>query len=143
VYFGYSSNAVVIATTNSPEYQGTVAATNFVPPTLASSGRYFWRVDEMAGTNATAGPTWTFATVVDPANRPEAAGAFDVGGNFVVSFTSQLGQTYRVERSDSLSPPAWSPLADAVPGTGNTIQISDATVPFPVQRFYRVLLLAP
>ena len=143
VYFGYNSNTVVTATTNSPEYQGSVAATNYVPPTLASSGRYFWRVDEMAGTNATGGSTWTFATVVDPADRPQVAGAFEGGGNFVASFASRLGQTYRVESSDSLSPAAWTPLADAVPGTGNTIQIPDATVPLPVQRFYRVLLLAP
>jgi hypothetical protein len=143
VYFGYSSNAVAIATTNSPEYQGSQAGTNFTPATLVSSGRYFWRVDEMAGTNATAGSTWTFATAVDPGSPPQAAGAFTNANTFVTRFTSYLGQTYRVERSDSLSPTAWVTVADNVPGTGSLIQIPDTGAPLPSQRFYRVMLLSP
>ena len=50
VYFGASSNAVVNATTNSPEFKGAVAGASFAPGVLATSGRFYWRVDEMAGT---------------------------------------------------------------------------------------------
>ena len=95
------------ATTNSPEFKGTLATTNYTPGTLASSGRFFWRVDELAGIYATTGPVWTFATAVNPNAAFPVTGALGSGDSFVVSFPSQLGQTYRVERTDSLSPPDW------------------------------------
>ena len=50
---------------------------------------------------------------------------------------SAAGQTYRVERSDSLSPTAWSAVADNVPGTGSAILILDSAMPLQMQRFYR------
>jgi len=143
VYFGYSSNAVASATTNSAEYQGSSPSATFTPPALVSSGRYFWRVDEMAGTNATMGPAWTFATVVNPADPPQAAGALTGNSAFVTTIASHRGQTYRVERSDSLNPPAWVPVADGVPGTDGLIQITNTGAPLPGQRFYRLLLLPP
>ncbi len=143
IYFGYDSNAVAVATTHSPEYQGNLPGASFTPAPLASSGRYYWRVDEMAGTNATVGPTWTFATVVNPADAPQAAGMFTNSNSFVISFASQPGRTYRVERSDNLNPPLWIPVAAEVPGTGNLIQIVDTDSPLPAQRFYRVSLLSP
>ena len=65
LFFGVSSNAVVIAGTNSPEFKGTFT-TNYSPSALAPSGRFYWRVDELAGMNATTGSVWTFATTVDP-----------------------------------------------------------------------------
>ena len=60
LYFGTSSNAVVNATTNSPEYQGVVAAANFTLPLLKTNATYFWRVDEVSGTNAGTGALWRF-----------------------------------------------------------------------------------
>ncbi len=143
VYFGYDSNSVAVATTNSPEYQGNQPGASFTPAPLASTGRYYWRVDEMAGTNATMGPIWTFATAINPADAPQAAGTFTNTDTFVISFASQPGQTYRVERSDGLNPPVWTPVANGMRGTGNLIEIADANVPHNTPRFYRVLLLSP
>jgi glucuronoarabinoxylan endo-1,4-beta-xylanase len=143
IYFGYSSNAVAIATTGSAEYQGSSSSPSFTPPGLVSSGRYYWRIDEMAGATAMAGPTWTFATAVNPANAPQPFGQLTSSNTFLTQFTSAFGQTYRVERSDSLSSPSWQPVADGIPGTGSLLQIADTNPPVPGQRFYRVLLLAP
>jgi len=53
VFFGYSSNAVAAATTNSVEYRGNFVNASFTPGILAPSGRYYWRVDEVLGPNAT------------------------------------------------------------------------------------------
>jgi glucuronoarabinoxylan endo-1,4-beta-xylanase len=143
VYFGYSSNAVVTATTNSPEYQGGFTSAVFAPGTLAPSGRFDWRVDELDGTNVTVGPTWTFATAANPAAPPQVTGVLPGAHQVAISFASYLGQTYRIERSDSLNPAVWTPMADGVVGTGGAIQISDTSAPLPAQRFYRLVLLSP
>ncbi|MGO8836646.1 MAG: carbohydrate binding domain-containing protein [Limisphaerales bacterium] len=143
IYFGYASNAVAAASTNAPEYRGTSTVANFTPPTLVSSACYFWRVDEMAGTNATTGPTWTFATAVDNSAVLHTSGQLTSSNRFITSFASDLGRTYRVERSDSLSPAVWLPVTNDVPGTGSLIQVMDAAPALPNQRFYRVLLLSP
>jgi len=143
LYLGVSSNAVVNATTNAPEFKGGLAGASFAPGRLASSGRFYWRVDELAGANVTTGPVWTFATAVNGTNSFPLGGALASGDMFVLSFPSQVGQTYRVERSASLSPPAWSPVADNVPGTDAPIQISEPDVSHQEQRFYRVVLLSP
>ncbi len=143
LFFGVNSNAVASATTNSPEFKGTLAATNYTPGALAASGRFYWRVDELAGVNPTAGSVWTFATAVDLTARFPVAGTLNLNGLFVISFPSQVGQTYRVERSDSLSPASWSAVADNVPGTGSAILILDSGMELQLQRFYRALILLP
>jgi len=63
LYFGTSSNAVVNATTNSPEYQGLTSGTNFSLPLLQTNTTYFWRVDEVSGTNMGNGVLWRFTTL--------------------------------------------------------------------------------
>jgi hypothetical protein len=143
VYFGTSSNAVVNATTNSPEFKGALEGASFAPSVLAASGRFYWRVDEVAGASVAAGPVWTFATTVDGTNTFPVGGVLGSGDAFVVSFPSQVGQTYRLERSESLTPASWSPVADNVPGTGALMQIPDADVSRQTQRFYRVVILSP
>jgi hypothetical protein len=143
LYFGANSNAVANATSNAPEFKGTLAGASFAPGVLAASGRFYWRVDEVAGAYVTAGPVWTFATVVSGTNSFPLGGGLGTGDTFVVSFPSQVGQTYRVERSESLSPASWSPVADNVPGTDAPIQISDSDVSLQAQRFYLVIILPP
>ena len=93
--------------------------------------------------NTATGPVWTFATTVNPAAMFPVAGALGSGGSFVITFSSLIGQTYRVERSDSLSPATWHTVADNVPGTGDPIPIADTAASLQMQRFYRVLLLPP
>ena len=143
IYFGANSNAVVNATTNAPEFKGVLAGASFAPGVLASSGRFYWRADELAGTYVTAGPVWTFATFVSGTNSFPLGGGLGTGDSFVISFPSQVGQTYRVERSESLSPAAWSSVADNMPGTGASIQVPDTAVSLQAQRFYRVVILSP
>jgi len=143
VYLGASSNAVAIANTNSPEFKGTLAGTSFAPGVLAASGRFYWRVDEIAGAYVTAGPVWTFATVVSGTGTFPLGGGLGSGDTFVITFPSQLGQTYELERSASLSPASWSPVTNNVPGTGAVIQIPDAGMSLRAQRYYRAVILSP
>jgi hypothetical protein len=110
---------------------------------LAASGRFYWRADEMAGAFITAGPVWTFATAVNGAGTFPLGGGLGTGDMFLINFPSQVGQTYRVERSASLSPASWSPVADNVPGTGASILIPDVGASLQAQRFYRVVILPP
>ena len=143
VYFGTSSNAVVNATTNAPEFKGALAGASFAPGLLAASGRFYWRVDEMAGASVSTGPVWTFATAVSGTGTFPLGGGLGTGDTFLINFPSQVGQTYRVERSASLSPVSWSPVADSVRGTGTAIQIPDTDALLQPQRFYRVVILPP
>jgi len=141
LYFGVNSNAVANASTNAPEFRGTLATASYTPGPLASSGRFYWRVDELAGATVSTGPVWTFATAVIPGNGPSVHGSVAGGTDFVIAFSSQLGQTYRVERTDSLSLPAWIPVANSLSGTGGWLEITDQGAT--LQGFYRVVILAP
>ena len=143
LFFGVNSNAVANATTNSPEFKGNLATTAYTPGTLASSGRFYWRVDELAGVNATPGPVWTFATTINPNAAFPLAGSLADSNSCRITFPTQLGQTYRVERTDSLNPTAWQPLALNLPGTGYPISILDPSPSSQTQRFYRALILPP
>jgi arabinoxylan arabinofuranohydrolase len=97
VYLGTSSNAVAQANFASPEYQGTSATTNCTPAALNRQTTYFWRVDEIRGTNMDRGPVWSFTTgpllahrygfsetggtsVADSAGGPEWTGTLPNGG---------------------------------------------------------------
>jgi hypothetical protein len=71
------------------------------------------------------------------------AGTLGGSDSFVITFPSLVGQTYRVQISDSLSPASWATVADDVAGTGDAISITDPGVSLQAQRFYRVLVLAP
>lgn len=63
--------------------------------------------------------------------------------NFLITFPSQIGQAYRVEWTEGLSPPSWSAVTDNVPGTGSAIVTPDTGVSLRPERFYRVLILSP
>jgi autotransporter-associated beta strand protein len=66
VYLGTNAANVAAATTNSAEFQGKVSAATFTPSAaLATNTDYYWRVDELYGTNVVAGPVWAFTTAVD------------------------------------------------------------------------------
>jgi autotransporter-associated beta strand protein len=66
VYLGTNSANVTAATTNSTEFQGKVVSAIFTPSAaLAPNTTYYWRVDELYGTNVVTGPVWAFNTAVD------------------------------------------------------------------------------
>jgi hypothetical protein len=98
-------------------------------------------VDEVGASSSTNGAIWTFATLINPDGKPQIAGAYN--GTFSVGFPSQIGQTYRVERTDSLSPTDWQVVSNNIPGTGGTIQIPDSSSGSSPQRFYRVVIQVP
>ena len=102
-----------------------------------------FRADELLGTNATAGATWTFATAVNPNGRLPLGASLGGGDTFLITFPSQLGQTYRVERTDSLAPPDWQAITNNLPGTGEALAVPDTGVSTQTQRFYRALILPP
>ncbi|WP_346188836.1 Ig-like domain-containing protein [Rubritalea halochordaticola] len=75
VYFGTDYNAVLNATTASPEYQGQQASTSFNPSSIAGN-RYYWRVDEVAGATTVTGDVWWFdVDSSSPLNDPPLVNA--------------------------------------------------------------------
>jgi hypothetical protein len=67
VYFGTDADAVRNATKSSPEYKGPKALgeESYDPGTLMLNTAYYWRIDEVNGTNPDspwAGNVWSFAT---------------------------------------------------------------------------------
>ncbi len=66
VYLGTNVANVSVATTNSAEFQGRVGTASYLPAAaLAANQTYYWRVDEVYGTNIVGGPVWAFVTAVD------------------------------------------------------------------------------
>ena len=68
------------------------------------------------------------------------------GGNqdFVITFPTASGVTYRVECSDTLAVGSWVPLGSDINGTGNPAPVTDANaVTLHAGRFYRVRIIAP
>ncbi len=67
VYFGTDADAVMNATTDSPEYKGPkrLGDESYDPNKLMLNTTYFWRIDEIDGGNPDspwAGKVWSFAT---------------------------------------------------------------------------------
>ena len=91
VYLGTSSNAVAQATSSSPQFQGLLTTTNFYPA-LNGSSAYYWRVDELNGTNTSAGAVWSFVTAPLPA----------------LAHRYSFGETGGASTADSVGGPAWA-----------------------------------
>jgi hypothetical protein len=119
VYPGTSSNAVAQATFASPEYQGISATTNFSPAALNRQTTYFWRVDEIRGTNMSRGAVWSFATgpflahrysfsesggnsVADSAGGPAWTGTLPNGGTLTGSQLTLSPNSQQYETSEKL-----------------------------------------
>jgi glucuronoarabinoxylan endo-1,4-beta-xylanase len=83
VYLGVSSNAVLTASTASPEFKGFLTNSSFPPAALFGSSTYYWRVDEIAGANTNTGGIWSFRTVPTPALTHRYSFS-ETGGNTVV-----------------------------------------------------------
>jgi hypothetical protein len=57
-----------------------------------------------------------------------------------VSFPTVSGKTYRVERSDTLQAGSGVAVQSGIPGTGGTVQITDADGAAQPKRFYRLVV---
>ncbi|MEN6384740.1 MAG: discoidin domain-containing protein [Phycisphaerales bacterium] len=60
VYYGTNYNAVELATTASPEYKANRTVTNYPVTGLQVGQTYYWRVDEVDGSNTRKGNVWSF-----------------------------------------------------------------------------------
>ncbi|HVM60436.1 MAG TPA: SGNH/GDSL hydrolase family protein [Verrucomicrobiae bacterium] len=70
--------------------------------------------------------------------RPRVTSIGFVGANLQLAFTTVSRQFYRVDMTDDLTAPNWTPLTNNVPGTGGAVVIVDTTASAQSQRFYRV-----
>jgi len=62
------------------------------------------------------------------------------GSNIQVSFPTVVGKTYDLQASPSLQPGSWTLVQGGIPGTGATIQVTDANGNGQPKRFYRILV---
>ena len=70
--------------------------------------------------------------------RPRVVSLGSSGNNVQLTLTTVGKQSYRVEMTDDLTAPNWTPLTNNVPGTGASIQVIDVGALGQPQRFYRV-----
>jgi len=69
------------------------------------------------------------------------AGPMKRGDGWTVSFTTEVSQRYRLERTDALSPGSWTTVADDIAGTGGIVQVIDRGEVSQSKRFYRAQTL--
>ena len=80
-YFGAESNAVSLATPDSPEFKGKLDATSFSTTRFQPEHTYFWRVDERdAQGQVTRGDVWRFRVRHLAFPSAEGYGRFARGG---------------------------------------------------------------
>jgi len=76
----------------------------------------------------------------DPASRPDILTIEPIGNDVVISFSTSVGKTYRVEYNDSAPVGPWIAL-QTVTGTGGIMQVIDAGAIGYATRFYRVVVI--
>jgi hypothetical protein len=82
--------------------------------------------------------TCSFTIVVLSAASPAASGTSLTGTNSSFTFGTQNGLSYRVESTDTLTPPAWMPLLTVI-GDGSIKTITDTNA-VTAMRFYRIIV---
>jgi len=82
LYLGTDSSAVADATLSSSEFKGVLTSASFALPPLDPMKTYYWRVDEINGTNAmpVRGEVWRFRTTSLAFPTAEGYGRFARGG---------------------------------------------------------------
>ena len=91
---GAVSHNVYFGTTSPGTFQGNRTATTFDLDVLDFNTTYYWRIDEVNGTNTVTGDLWSFTTVSGLAKNPDPAnGAANVARNKVLSWTAGYGAT--------------------------------------------------
>ncbi|MGA2247130.1 MAG: lamin tail domain-containing protein [Verrucomicrobiota bacterium] len=71
---------------------------------------------------------------------PAALSAQTAGTNLLLNWSGVAGQIYQLEYKTNLASPAWTPLGNAVTGTGGTLRLTNGLGSSP-QRFFRLQLL--
>jgi hypothetical protein len=82
LYLGTDAHAVAGATSSSPEFKGNLPSASYGLPQLDQMKTYFWRVDEINGTNSAPvkGEVWRFRTRFLAFPTAEGYGRFARGG---------------------------------------------------------------
>jgi hypothetical protein len=62
------------------------------------------------------------------------------GSDIAITFTTEGGRNYRLERTPILSSDSWTSVADNLAGTGGTVQVLDSDATNQPQYFYRAVM---
>ena len=65
----------------------------------------------------------------------------DISGHIAFTFNSWPGEAYQLQYKNGLTDAQWTPLGAPVPGTGNSLTLTDSG-PAQARRFYRLLVAA-
>jgi hypothetical protein len=76
----------------------------------------------------------------DPASVLRVDSIEPVGNDIAIHFSSVIGRTYRVERSDTLEADSWQIVEEGIAGTGETISVTDAGGTGGAKGFYRIVV---
>jgi hypothetical protein len=123
---------------------GTLQRTHTVQiigDTLIETNETFF-LNLSSSTNVTIARNRGTATIVDDDFKVIAVEL--VGGDVRLTFTTEAGKNYRVERATSLNPlVVWEPVpgTENLPGTGAVMQAIDSGAAVQSQRFYRITRL--
>ncbi|MBC8009054.1 MAG: fibronectin type III domain-containing protein, partial [Burkholderiales bacterium] len=74
----------------------------------------------------------------DPASTLRLLGPTRSGDDYLLTFASVPGKTYRVEKTSTLAPPAWIPVQSPFAGTGGTLTATDTDGATAPTIFYRL-----
>ena len=87
VYFGTDYSGVYNATTSSPQYKGRQSATIYIATGLEAGVTYYWRIDEVNGTNIWRGSVWSFTTGLFIDDFERYSNANDMNANWTTGYT--------------------------------------------------------
>jgi hypothetical protein len=73
-----------------------------------------------------------------PVGVPVITGAAVSNNNFILSFIADPNGQYEVQRTETLTPPTWLPVATNIFGTSDEIQVTDTNALDRPKTFYRV-----
>jgi hypothetical protein len=111
---------------------------------LGDNGSHYFCIVSNAYDSVAWSVTSAVATVTVQLNTnlPMPLAVANSNGSVLITFRTTPGRTYGVERSDSLSPPAWTSIVPDQAATSSTHSVRD-TATGAVLRFYRPLLRQP
>jgi hypothetical protein len=109
--------------------------------TFTNAGNHAFRF-QVSGKNAASTfwkLTFDYLRLIGSTPVPPVIGGAAVSNNsFVLTFSTVSGGQYEVQRTDTLNPPGWTPVATNISGTGGVTQITDTNAMNRSNTFYRV-----
>jgi hypothetical protein len=104
---GATSHDVYFGTASPGTFQGNQAETTFDPGTLVPAKTYYWRIDEVSGSNTVTGDIWSFSTISGQPSAPNPANyATGVAIHPILSWTAGLDALSHNVYFGTANPPA-------------------------------------